>query len=67
MLLDSLSIHKVEGVWDPVFECCVFVWFLSVYSPDLNPVELLWEYLVMLEFRAVSKMRQTDVGKAEVL
>lgn len=42
VLLDNLSVYKVAGVLDPVFECGAFVWFLPVYSPDLNPVELLW-------------------------
>jgi len=42
VLLDNLSSHKVDGVWDPVFERGAFVWFLPVYSPDLNPIELMW-------------------------
>ena len=31
VLLDNLSSHKVDGVWDPVFERGAFVWFLPVY------------------------------------
>ncbi|MDR0460503.1 MAG: transposase [Nitrososphaerota archaeon] len=42
MLLDNLSSHKVVGVFDPIYECGAFVWFLPAYSPDLNPIELLW-------------------------
>jgi transposase len=42
VLFDSLSSHKVEGVLDPIYERGAFVWFLPVYSPDLNPIELLW-------------------------
>jgi len=42
VLLDSLSSHKVAGVFDPVFERGAFVWFLPAYSPDLNPIELMW-------------------------
>ncbi|MDR0797355.1 MAG: IS630 family transposase [Nitrososphaerota archaeon] len=42
VLLDNLSSHKVAGVLDPVFERGAFVWFLPAYSPDLNPIELLW-------------------------
>jgi transposase len=42
VLLDNLSSHKVEGVLDPIYERGAFVWFLPVYSPDFNPVELLW-------------------------
>jgi transposase len=37
VFLDNLSSRKVVGVLDPIFERCVFVWFLPVYSPDFNP------------------------------
>jgi len=42
VLLDNLSSHKVLGVLDPIYEKGAYVWFLPVYSPDLNPIELLW-------------------------
>jgi transposase len=42
VLLDSLSSHKVDGMLDPIFEKGAYVWFLPKYSPDLNPIELLW-------------------------
>jgi transposase len=42
VFLDNLSSHKVSGVLDPIFERGAFVWFLPVYSPDLNPIELVW-------------------------
>jgi len=42
VFLDNLSLHKVAGVLEPIFERGAFVWFLPVYSPDLNPIELLW-------------------------
>jgi len=45
VLLDSLSSHKVEGILDPIYERGAFAWFLPVYSPDLNPIELLWSKL----------------------
>ncbi|MCL2257410.1 MAG: transposase [Candidatus Bathyarchaeota archaeon] len=42
LLLDNLSSHKVAGVFDLIYECGAFVWFLSAYSSDLNPIEFLW-------------------------
>ena len=45
VLLDSLSSHNVEGILDPISERGAFVWFLPVYSPDLNPIELLWPWV----------------------
>jgi len=41
VLLDNLSSHKVDGVWDSVFERGVCLVFASVL-PDLNPIELMW-------------------------
>jgi transposase len=32
----------VDGVLDPIFERGAYVWFLPAYSPDLNPIELIW-------------------------
>jgi transposase len=42
LVLDNLSSHKVKGVLDPIYAKGVSVLFLPVYSPDLNPIELLW-------------------------
>jgi len=39
VLLNSLSIHKIVGVLDPIFER--FVWFLSIYFVDFNFIELV--------------------------
>ncbi len=40
VLLDSLSSHKVKEVLDPIYERGAYIWFLPVYSPDLNPISL---------------------------
>jgi len=37
VFLDNLLSHKVDGVFDPIFEWGAYVWFLPGYSPDLNP------------------------------
>jgi transposase len=42
VLFDSLSVHKVLGVLDPILGRGAFVWFLPCYLPDLNPIELMW-------------------------
>jgi len=54
VLLDSLLSHMMDGVWGSVFECGVFVWFLSVYLPDFDPVELMWSKVkaVLRKFKA---------------
>ena len=42
VFMDNLSSHKVVGVLDPIYEKGASVIFLPEYSPDLNPIELMW-------------------------
>jgi hypothetical protein len=42
LVLDNSSVHKVGGVLDPLVLLGVKIVFLSVYSPDFNPVEFVW-------------------------
>lgn len=42
LILDNCSAHKVIGLLDPLYEKGVNVVFLPPYSPDLNPIELMW-------------------------
>ena len=42
VIMDNLSSHKVQGVTDPIAEAGATVLYLPPYSPDFNPIELLW-------------------------
>ena len=42
VVLDNYSAHKTDGVLDPIYEKGATVLFLPEYSPDLNPIELMW-------------------------
>jgi transposase len=42
VFMDNCSSHKVVGVLDPIYEKGASVIFLPEYSPDLNPIELMW-------------------------
>ena len=42
VFLDNLSVHKVAGVLDPIYDRGATPVFLPEYSPDLNPIELMW-------------------------
>lgn len=42
VIMDNLSSHKVKGVILPIFEAGATIKYLPPYSPDLNPIELLW-------------------------
>jgi transposase len=63
VFLDNLSSHKMEGVFDPIFERGAYVWFLPAYSSDLNPIELVWSK-VKAVLRKLKAMSWEDLQKA---
>jgi len=48
LVLDNLSVHKVEGVLRPLWDKGVWIVFLPVYSADLNPIELVWSKMKVM-------------------
>jgi transposase len=42
VIMDNLTSHKVKGVIDPIIAAGASVIYLPPYSPDLNPIELMW-------------------------
>ena len=42
VVMDNCSAHKAIGVLDPIYEKGASVMFLPEYSPDLNPIEMMW-------------------------
>lgn len=42
VIMDNLSAHKVSGVEEAINAVGARVKYLPVYSPDLNPIELMW-------------------------
>jgi len=45
LVLDNSSVHTSKLVRDTLAELGISVVFLPVYSPDFNPVELMWAYM----------------------
>ena len=45
LLLDNSSVHKSKLVIDTLNECKIKHLFLPRYSPDYNPIELLWAFM----------------------
>ena len=45
LLLDNSSVHRSKLVLDTLEECGINHLFLPPYSPDLNPIELMWAWL----------------------
>lgn len=42
VIMDNLSSHKVSGILEAIEAVGASVLFLPPYSPDLNPIELMW-------------------------
>jgi transposase/transposase-like protein len=42
VIMDNLSSHKVKGIAGAVEAVGASIMYLPPYSPDLNPIELLW-------------------------
>ena len=42
VIMDNLSSHKVKGIVEAIQAVGASVMFLPPYSPDLNPIELMW-------------------------
>ena len=42
VVLDNYSAHKAGDALEPIYEKGATVLFLPEYSPDLNPIELMW-------------------------
>ncbi len=45
VIMDNLSIHKVKGVQGLILSAGALPLYLPPYSPDLNPIEMLWSKL----------------------
>ena len=65
VIMDNLSSHKVEGVIDPIIAMGATVCYLPPYSPNLNPIELMWSkikaYLRKLKVRTKEALEQALV------
>lgn len=63
LLLDNSSVHKSKLVIKTLNDCGIKYLFLPPYSPDLNPIELLWSYvksiLRKLKARTSEKLEST--------
>lgn len=55
VVMDNLRSHKVEGVVELIESVGASVLYLPPYSPDLNPIEMMWSkikaYLRMVKAR----------------
>lgn len=59
VVMDNLSSHKVAGVKEIIEGAGAQILYLPPYSPDLNPIELMWSK-IKAYLRKV-KARQADI------
>lgn len=62
-ILDNASVHKVNGILQPLIDKGVNVVFLPAYSPDFNPIELAWSK-VKARLRKVKEREPLKLFKA---
>jgi transposase len=67
VIMDNLTSHKVEGVIDPIIAAGASVIYLPPYSPDFNPIEMMWSkvktYLRKVKART-SEFLETALAEA---
>ena len=47
-VVDGLGAHRTEGVREAIEACGAAYRFLPPYSPDLNPIEMMWSKVKQL-------------------
>jgi transposase len=67
VVMDNLSSHKVNGVIQPIVASGATVLYLPPYSPDFNPIEMMWSkikaYLRKVKARTPDMLFNT-IGEA---
>jgi transposase len=58
LLMDNCSVHKSKLVKDTLRECNITVLWLPRYSPDYNPIELLWSYIKSILRREKARTKE---------
>jgi transposase len=58
LLLDNSSVQKSKLVVDTLRECGIKLLWLPRYSPDFNPIELLWSYMKSILRKLKARTRE---------
>lgn len=67
VVMDNLSSHKASLVVPAIEAVGAEVWYLPPYSPDFNPIELMWSKVKNHLRRLAARTKQTlvnAIGKA---
>lgn len=62
VIMDNCSVHKSKMVLETLKRCRINVLFLPPYSPDYNPIELMWTkvkaYLKKVKARTIETLEK---------
>ncbi len=63
VVMDNLSSHKVSGVAEMIEATGAEIWYLPPYSPDMNPIEMIFSKVKSL-LRSAKARTETKLQKA---
>lgn len=63
VVMDNLNIHKMRAVRDAIAAVGAVAMYLPTYSPELNPIELLWADLKR-DLRKLALNREAELRAA---
>jgi len=58
VIMDNLTSHKVKGVAELIMAAGANVVYLPPYSPDLNPIEMMWSKVKAYLRKAKARTKQ---------
>lgn len=67
VVMDNLSCHKSPRVQELIHAAGAQVWYLPPYSPDLNPIEMMWSKVKSILRKAEARTKDelcNAIGKA---
>ena len=68
VIMDNLTSHKVKGAIDPIIDAGATVMYLPPYSPDLNPIEMMWSKMKAILRKAKARTKESlDAAIADAL
>lgn len=59
VIMDNVAFHKMKAVKDIIERCGAKVVYLPPYSPDFNPIELMWSKLKSSLRKTAARCKQT--------
>lgn len=65
VVMDNLSSHKINGISEAIRAAGASVMYLPPYSPDLNPIELMWSKIKAILRKL--KVRSKDLLDAAIV